>query len=61
MPVLASAENGAISPGDLLVAAATAGRAMRGGEAPPRGAVLGKALSALADGLGTVRLLVMAQ
>lgn len=58
VPVKASAENGPIAPGDLLVAAATAGHAMRAGADPPPGTVIGKALGALASGTGTVRLLV---
>ncbi|HPW55836.1 MAG: hypothetical protein KA072_09595 [Thermoanaerobaculaceae bacterium] len=59
VPVKASAENGAIRPGDLLVASSTAGHAMRAGSRTPAGAVLGKALTGLADGTGTVTLLVM--
>jgi hypothetical protein len=59
VPVKASAENGAIRPGDMLVAAATPGHAMRAGSRTPTGCVLGKALTGLADGTGTVTLLVM--
>ncbi|MGV8039985.1 MAG: beta strand repeat-containing protein [Thermoanaerobaculaceae bacterium] len=59
VPVKASAENGAIRPGDLLVASSTAGHAMRAGSRSPVGAVLGKALTGLSEGTGTVTLLVM--
>jgi len=59
VPVKASAENGAIRPGDLLVASATPGHVMRCGEAPMcGGAVVGKALSGLAAGAGTITTLV---
>jgi hypothetical protein len=59
VPVKASAENGAIRPGDLLVAAATPGHAMRCGDsALCGGAVVGKALSGLESGAGTVTTLV---
>ena len=61
VPVKASAENGAIRPGDLLVASATPGHAMRAGPNPPIGTVVGKALSALDSGTGTISLLVMLQ
>jgi hypothetical protein len=57
VPVRASAENGAIRPGDLLVAAGTAGHAMRGGASPPIGSVLGKALEPLDGGTGLIRML----
>jgi hypothetical protein len=59
VPVKASAENGAIWPGDMLVASATPGHAMRAGSRTPAGCVLGKALTALPEGTGTVTLLVM--
>jgi hypothetical protein len=59
VPVKASAENGPIRAGDLLVSAATAGHAMRAGASPATGAVIGKALSALDAGTGRVELLVM--
>jgi hypothetical protein len=65
VPVKASAENGAISPGDLLVSATTAGHAMRaepidvGGHAfYPTGAILGKALEALDAGSGLIKILL---
>lgn len=61
VPVKASAENGPIRPGDLLVSAATAGHAMRAGADPPPGTVIGKALGGLARGTGTVRMLASLQ
>ncbi|MGC9335590.1 MAG: hypothetical protein ACP5JJ_15675 [Anaerolineae bacterium] len=61
VPVKASAENGAIQPGDLLVASATPGHAMRASPNPPVGTVLGKALAALDEGIGTIQILVMLQ
>jgi len=59
VPVKASAENGPIRPGDLLVAAATPGHAMRAGANPPVGSVIGKALEGLEKGTGVIRILVM--
>jgi hypothetical protein len=61
VPVKASAENGAIQAGDLLVASDTPGHAMRAGEDPPQGAVVGKALGSLKEGQGVIRLLVTLQ
>lgn len=61
VPVKASAENGAIAPGDLLVASSVAGHAMRAGADPPQGTVIGKALSELSQGTGTVTTLVTLQ
>jgi len=55
-----SAENGPISPGDLLVTSATPGHAMRADQAP-QGTVLGKALEALASGTGVILVLVTLQ
>lgn len=45
--VKASSENGAILPGDLLVASSKAGHAMRAGENVPQGSVIGKALQSM--------------
>ena len=59
VPVKVSAEHGAIRPGDLLVAAATPGRAMRAPENPAVGSVVGKALGELESGNGTIQMLVM--
>jgi hypothetical protein len=61
VPVKASAENGPIQPGDLLVAAGSPGYAMQAGENPPQGSVLGKALAGLASGTGTIQMLVSLQ
>jgi len=59
VPVKVSAEHGPIRPGDLLVAGATPGRAMRAPEHPAVGSVVGKALGALPSGIGTMQMLVM--
>jgi hypothetical protein len=61
VPVKASAENGAISPGDLLVASATPGHAMKADPNPPTGTVIGKALLGLDSGTGVIEVLVMLQ
>jgi hypothetical protein len=61
VPVKASAENGAITPGALLVAADTPGHCMLAGENPPVGTVLGKALEGLERGTGIILMLVMLQ
>jgi hypothetical protein len=58
-PVKVSAENGAVRPGDLLVASATPGHAMRAGDDPPVGTVIGKALGSLEAGHGVISMLVM--
>jgi hypothetical protein len=59
VPVKACGENGAIRPGDMLVASSTAGHAMRAGANPPIGTVLGKALASMDAPTGTVTLLLM--
>jgi hypothetical protein len=61
VPVKVSAENGAIRPGDLLVASATPGHAMAAGPNPPQGTVIGKALAGLDAGTGTILVLAMLQ
>jgi hypothetical protein len=61
VPVKASAENGAITPGALLVASDTSGHCMLAGENPPVGTVLGKALEGLEQGTGIILMLVMLQ
>jgi len=61
VPVKASAENGAIRPGDLLVTASTPGHAMLAGPNPPQGTVLGKALGELQEGAGVIQVLVTLQ
>jgi hypothetical protein len=60
-PVKASAENGAIRPGDLLVASSIPGHAMKAGPNPPTGTVVGKSLGSLEAGTGTIEILVMLQ
>ena len=57
----ASTENGPIAPGDLLVASATPGHAMKASPNPPIGTVIGKALEGLDEGTGVIRILVMLQ
>jgi hypothetical protein len=61
VPVKASAENGAIRPGDMLTAASIAGHAMRAGDNPPVGTIVGKALAGLESGTGVILMLVMLQ
>ena len=61
VPVKASAENGSIQPGDMLVASSTPGHAMRADPNPSVGTVIGKALGNLDEDLGTVTVLVMLQ
>ena len=55
------ASYGAIAPNDLLVASPTSGHAMRAGENPANGTVVGKALEPLEAGTGTIRVLVMSR
>lgn len=59
---LADATHGAISPGDLLTTSPTPGHAMKAGD-PLRaaGAVIGKAMTSLAEGKGLVLVLVTLQ
>jgi hypothetical protein len=54
------ASYGAIQPGDLLVASPTPGHAMRA-DHPATGTVIGKALSPLESGTGTVAIMVTLQ
>lgn len=61
VPVKASAENGPIQPGDLLVASSTPGHAMKAGPNPPIGSVIGKAFGALESGKGVIQMLVTLQ
>jgi hypothetical protein len=60
VPVKVSAENGAIHPGDLLVASSIPGHAMKAGANPPVGTVIGKALEAFdaSHKTGVIKLLV---
>ena len=52
---------GAILPNELLVASPSRGFAMRAGDGPKEGRVVGKALEALESGIGTIRVLVMSR
>ena len=56
-PVKVDAGYGDIRPGDLLVSSPTPGHAMRGDDPAP-GTVIGKALSGLDTGTGTIRVLI---
>jgi hypothetical protein len=57
VPVKVSAENGPVGPGDLLVASATPGYAMRAGPNPPQATVIGKALEKWDAGAGVIKIL----
>lgn len=59
VPVKASAENGAIRPGDLMVSSSIPGRAMRAPSHPGLGTVIGKALEPLESGEAEIEMLVM--
>jgi hypothetical protein len=63
VPVKVTAENGAILPGDLLVASSTPGHAMKAGPNPPQGAVIGKALEKwdVSQGTGVIKMLATLQ
>ena len=61
VPCKVSAENGPIHRGDLLVTSSTPGHAMRAGDNPPQGTVLGKALGELEEGTGVILVLVTLQ
>ena len=56
-----SAEGGIISPGDLLVTAATTGYAMKATGAITPGTILGKAMQSWTTGLGKINVLVTLQ
>ncbi len=62
VPTKVSAENGPIRTGDLLVASATMGHAMKGTDRSQlTGAVIGKALGNLDSGTGVIEVLVTLQ
>ena len=62
VPCLVSAENGPIAPGDLLVTSSSPGYAMKGTDRNRMvGAVVGKALERMAEGKGTIRVLLTPQ
>jgi len=56
-----AAEDGPIFPGDMLVASSTPGQAMGGGDEPPRGTVIGKALEPLPEDTGVIQMMVVMQ
>jgi hypothetical protein len=59
VPCKVSAENGAISRGDLLVTSSTKGYAMRASDTKKlAGSIMGKALQPLASGKGKIEVLV---
>ncbi len=59
VPCKVTAENGAIKIGDLLVASSTPGVAMKGNPEESMGAVVGKAMEPLEEGMGTIVVQVM--
>jgi hypothetical protein len=59
VPVKASAENGAIKPGDLLVASSIPGHAMASSLPAKPGTIIGKALGKLDQGQAMIEILVM--
>jgi hypothetical protein len=61
VPVKVTAENGAISPGDLLVTSSMPGHAMKAGPNPALGTVIGKALGKLETGTGVIKMLATLQ
>jgi cell shape-determining protein MreC len=68
VPVKASAENGAIRPGDALTTSGTPGHAMKakvvtvdGISFYPSGVLIGKALEGLDSGTGVIKMLVTLQ
>jgi hypothetical protein len=59
VPTKVSGENGPIHRGDLLVTSSMPGRAMRAGDQPPAGSIIGKALEPFeASGTGVINVLV---
>ena len=61
VPVKVCDENGAIKPGDLLVASETPGYAMKGRKKTPNGTVIGKALDSFNHDRGIIKMLVVLQ
>ena len=62
VPCKVIAENGPITPGDLLVTSSTPGNAMKGTDRGRMlGAVVGKALEPLREGTGVIQVLVTLQ
>lgn len=61
IPVKVSAENGEISPGDLLTTSLLAGHAMRANPDAPNGSIIGKALESLDEATGQIKMLLVLQ
>lgn len=61
VPVKVTNENGPIKPGDLLVASSVPGHAMRAGDDPPNGTVIGKSLQSSHEPVGVVKAILMLQ
>ena len=62
VPAKVSAENGPVKPGDLLVTSSTPGYAMKGTDRERiTGAIVGKALGAVPNGVGVIEVLVSLQ
>lgn len=61
IPVKVSAENGDISPGDMLTTSMIAGHAMRANLDAPNGSIIGKALESLDEATGQIKMLVVLQ
>ena len=59
VPVKVTSENGVVAPGDLLVSSSTPGHAMRAGENPAIGSVIGKALESDDESFGMIKMLVL--
>jgi hypothetical protein len=59
VPTSVTTENGPIAVGDLLVASSTPGTAMRGDPSVSVGAVVGKAMEPLSEGVGSIMVQVM--
>jgi hypothetical protein len=60
VPVKATTENGPIKPGDLLVSSSIPGHVMRCDDPKEcEGAIIGKALEPLDEGIGVIKMLVM--
>ena len=57
----ADASAGTIRPGDMLTTSDTPGHAMKAGENPPQGTVIGKALAPLTEGTGYIQMIVTLQ
>jgi len=61
VPVKVCNENGAITPGDMLVASSRPGHAMRACDDAPNGTVIGKALQSSSERSGVIKTLLILQ